>query len=144
MLSTSNWRLTPGRRDGSSFRQIRAAMKHRISTPSVSALHIPHMINTSYMFPSYVFVAKWYFCHEFPTFCIRMFRAYYAVLIFTKILIESWSSKNQIYVTRKNKFWILLAIVRLHVDLFITFNVYVFIIYLYICNFIFYSIYIKW
>lgn len=54
MLSTSNWRLTPGRRDGSSFRQIRAAMKHRISILSVSALHTPHMINTSYMFP--------YFC----------------------------------------------------------------------------------
>lgn len=51
MLSTSNWRLTPGRRDGSSFRQIRAAMKHRISIPSVSALPTPHMINTAYMFP---------------------------------------------------------------------------------------------
>lgn len=46
MLSTSNWRLTPGRRDGSSFRQIRAAMKHRISIPSVSGLPTPHMINT--------------------------------------------------------------------------------------------------
>lgn len=51
MLSTSNWRLTPGRRDGSSFRQIRAAMKHRISTPSVSALPTPHAINTSYKLP---------------------------------------------------------------------------------------------
>lgn len=94
MLSTSNWRLTPGRRDGSSFRQIRAAMKHRISIPSVSALHTPHMINTSYMFPSYIFVARWYFCHEFPTFCVRMSRAHYMLIIFIMILIKSWSSKN--------------------------------------------------
>lgn len=46
MLSTSNWRLTPGRRDGSSFRQIGAAMKHRISTTSVSTLLTSRMINS--------------------------------------------------------------------------------------------------
>ena len=55
MLSTSNWRLTPGRRDGSSFRQIRAAVKHRISIPSVSAFP-SHMINISYMYISFVHI----------------------------------------------------------------------------------------
>lgn len=61
MLSTSNCRLTPGRRDGSSFRQIRVAMKHRISTPSVSGLPTPHMINTSY---TRFLVASNYFCRK--------------------------------------------------------------------------------
>lgn len=80
MLSTSNWRLTPGRRDGSSFRQIRAAMKHRISIPSVSALPTPHMINTSYMFPSYMLVSRRHFCHKYLTFCknfLSLLHAYY-------------------------------------------------------------------
>jgi len=43
MLSTSNWRLTPGRRDGSSFRQIRAAMKHRISALRQFPRYLPSM-----------------------------------------------------------------------------------------------------
>jgi len=107
MLSTSNWRLTPGRRDGSSFRQIRAAVKHRISIPSVSAFP-SHMINISYMYIS-LHISVHICCYalffsKLPTFCLIIFWAYYTPVIFIKILIEFWSFIKQIYVTRNNKY----------------------------------------
>lgn len=136
MLSTSNWRLTPGRCDGSSFRQIRAAVKHRISIPSVSAFP-SYMINTSYMCISFVYATR-YFSQSYLHFVLTIFWAYYTPVIFIKILIEFWSSIKQIYVTKiKNIFLNIINHCTIVSRFSLKYSIFTF--HYYICNFVFHS-----